>query len=316
MVNTVFETFSDQSAVPRRIEDDKGKAWFVPDYATAEALIRRGANSKRVAVGELGSLEEWQAALEKCGPEDPILPPHSYKFDVRSLLVLPTYNEAENLENMVTAIHTWLDCDLLIVDDNSPDGSGDIADRLANADPRINVMHRPGKEGLGKAYIAGYGWGLDQGYELLFQMDCDFSHPPWDLPRMAHAAKSADLVIGSRYVPGGRTDGWVFRRRMLSKGANLYTKFWLGFGIQDWTAGFRCYHADLLRRIQLDQVSASGYSFQVEMAYRSKRKRARIQEVPIRFSDREEGISKMSGGIAAEAIRLVPAMRFKRITRD
>lgn len=311
-----FETFTDLSTLPRQVEESQGKAWFVPDFALAETLIRRGADSKRVAIGELGELLEWEKSLEQAGPDDPIRPPHAYKPALRALLALPTYNEAENLENMVQAIHTWLDCDILVIDDNSPDGSGDIADRLAQADSRIHVLHRKGKEGLGKAYIAGYSWGLEQSYELLFQMDCDFSHPPWDLPRMAHAAKTADLVIGSRYVPGGRTDGWVFRRRLLSKGANLYTKLWLGFGIQDWTAGFRCYHADLLRRIQLDQVSASGYSFQVEMAYRSKRKRARITEVPIRFIDREEGISKMSGGIAAEAIRLVPAMRFKHISRD
>ncbi len=312
----MFDIISDLSSLPRRVEDTQGKAWFVLDYSLAEALIRRGADSKRIAIGELGSQQEWELALEQAGPDGPIPPPHAYEPELRSLLALPTYNEAENLEKMVQAIHTWLDSDILIIDDNSPDGTGDIADRLAEADSRVHVLHRQGKEGLGKAYISGYGWGLEQGYELLFQMDCDLSHPPWDLPRMAHAAKTADLVIGSRYVPGGRTDGWVFRRRLLSKGANLYTKIWLGFGIQDWTAGFRCYHADLLRRIRLDQVSASGYSFQVEMAYRSKRKRARIQEVPIRFTDREEGISKMSGGIAKEAIRLVPAMRFKRISRD
>ncbi|MCB9880594.1 MAG: polyprenol monophosphomannose synthase [Planctomycetes bacterium] len=213
---------------------------------------------------------------------------------------------------MVDAVRRFCAVDVLVVDDNSPDGTGDLADRIAAENDDVFVLHREEKRGLGPAYVAGFQWGLERGYERLFEMDCDFSHAPWDLPRLAAASADADLVIGSRYVKGGATEGWTLSRRLLSRGANLYTRTFLGPKVRDWTAGFRCFNADMLRKLPLDQLSASGYSFQIEMAWRTLNAGGRIREVPIGFVDRNEGKSKMSRAIAMEAVRLVPRLRLRR----
>lgn len=286
-------------------------AWLAGSFELAEALIARGAESALVRVTQEGHVEEQRRALAEQGEARPPLPPEPYTFGVRSVVVLPTYNERENVEAMTDAIRGWLDTDVLIVDDNSPDGTGQIADKLAAADPRVHVRHRAGKEGLGRAYLDGFGWALEQGYASVLQIDCDFSHPVWDLPRLAHASLGADLVIGSRYVPGGRTEGWTFKRRLISHCANLYASTFLGFRVKDWTAGFRCWSAAILSRIDLDQVVARGYSFQIEMTWRALRKGGSVAEVPIHFVDRDEGTSKMSASIALEAARVIPWLRLK-----
>jgi dolichol-phosphate mannosyltransferase len=187
-----------------------------------------------------------------------------------------------------------------------------IADELAAAGPRVSVLHRAEKQGLGRAYLAGFAWALERGYERVFEMDCDFSHPPWDLPRLADAARSADLVIGSRYVSGGRTTGWALSRRLLSRCANLYTRAFLGLGVHDWTAGFRCYDTALLGALELGSVRTDGYAFQIEMTWRTRRQGGSVRELPIRFVDREAGKSKMSRAIALEAVLTVPRMRLWR----
>ncbi|MEZ5987737.1 MAG: polyprenol monophosphomannose synthase [Planctomycetota bacterium] len=307
---------------PARVEDPArapvaaGGAWLVATLADGEALIRRGADSARVASLELGDEAAWARAAADSAPGEPLLPPRPYEPRQRTVVVLPTYNEAKNLEPMVDAIRTWLAADVLVVDDGSPDGTGALADSLSAIDPRVHVLHRQAKEGLGRAYVAGFRRCLDHGYEAVVQMDCDFSHAPWDLCRLVAGLEGHDLVIGSRYVPGGRTDGWGFRRRLLSRGANVYAGAFLGFGVHDWTGGFRCWRASLLEALRLGEVASNGYSFQVEMAWRSRRRKARIVELPIRFVDREAGVSKMSTGIALEAVRVVPALRFRGVGRS
>ncbi|MBL8729032.1 MAG: polyprenol monophosphomannose synthase [Planctomycetes bacterium] len=237
------------------------------------------------------------------------VPVRPHQAPWRTLVVIPTYNEKDNLEPIVTAIHSYLDCDVLVVDDGSPDGTGAIADRLAAADPRIHVLHRQGKQGLGTAYLAGFAFALGRDYARVCEMDADFSHAPWDLPRLVHASADADLVIGSRYVPGGCTVGWDFKRRLLSRGANLYTRLVLASGIRDNTAGFRCFRTDALRQLDLAAVSAQGYAFQIEMAFRVVRSGRRVREIPIHFVDRRVGKSKMDGKVAREALLLVPKLR-------
>ncbi|HIE70637.1 MAG TPA: polyprenol monophosphomannose synthase [Planctomycetes bacterium] len=237
------------------------------------------------------------------------MPTRAHKAPWRTLVVIPTYNEKDNVEPIVQALHSYLDCDVLIVDDGSPDGTGEIADRMASADSRIHVLHRLGKQGLGTAYIAGFGFAMERDYERVCEMDADFSHAPWDLPRLVYASEKAELVIGSRYVKGGCTVGWGFRRRMLSRGANLYARMILGSGIRDNTAGFRCFHVAALRQLDLDAVHAQGYAFQIEMAFRMKRRGFQVLEVPIHFVDRRVGQSKMDGAIAREALLLVPRLR-------
>jgi dolichol-phosphate mannosyltransferase len=297
----------DPGGLPARPEG----AWLAGDFDLAAALISRGAESALVRVAQEGRVEEQRAALSGQEEARPPLPPRPYSFDLRCVVVLPTYNERENVEPMTRAIRGWLDTDVLIVDDNSPDGTGKIADDLSAADPRVHVRHRAGKEGLGRAYLDGFGWALGQGYERILQIDCDFSHPVWDLPRLAHASRKADLSIGSRYVPGGRTEGWTLKRRFISRCANLYASTFLGFRVKDWTAGFRCWSAEILGRMELDQVVARGYSFQIEMTWRALRKGGTVREVPIHFVDRDEGTSKMSAGIALEAARVIPWLRLK-----
>lgn len=220
------------------------------------------------------------------------------------LVVLPTYNEAENVERMAAAILEH-GPRLLVVDDGSPDGTGRIADGLA-ADERIDVLHRKEKAGLGPAYAAGFAWGLERGAQIMCEMDADFSHDPNDLPRLFAAVDAgADLAIGSRYVKGGGVDNWPWRRRALSRGGNLYANIMLGARVGDITSGFRAFRADAIRRLHPEQCKSSGYAFQIEMAWRARHLGLEIVEVPILFRDREAGDSKMSTDIAVEAIRLV-----------
>jgi len=227
-------------------------------------------------------------------------------------LVLPTYNEAENVAAIVEAAQRHLpeDARVLIVDDNSPDGTGRIADRLAAADKRVEVLHRAGKEGLGPAYIAGFRRALAGGADFVLQMDADFSHDPADLPRLLSAAKEgADLAIGSRYVPGGGVTDWGLLRRVVSRGGSLYARLVLGVATRDLTGGFKCHRRRVLETIDLGAVASKGYVFQVEMTYRTLRAGCTVREVPIRFRDRRAGESKMSAAIAAEAVWQVPLLR-------
>jgi dolichol-phosphate mannosyltransferase len=231
-------------------------------------------------------------------------------------LVLPTYNEAANLAAVVGAAQEHLpgDARVLVVDDNSPDGTGKIADRLAAADERIEVLHRAGKEGLGPAYIAGFRRALLGGADFVLQMDADFSHDPADLPRLLAAVKGGtDLAIGSRYVPGGEVTDWGPLRRVVSRGGSVYAGVVLGVSVRDLTGGFKCHRRRVLETIDLDAVASKGYVFQVEMTYRTLRADFTVREVPIRFRDRQAGESKMSAAIAAEAVWQVPLLR-KRVS--
>lgn len=280
------------------------------DFAAAEQLVREGTNSNRVCVLQGQDEGSARAAAEQGRAEDfgPV-PSRAHVPPVRTLVVIPTYNEKDNLEPIVTAIWRYLDTDILVVDDGSPDGTGAIADRLAAADRRLHVLHRTGKQGLGTAYVAGFRFAIERGYQRVCEMDADFSHAPWDLPRLVFAADDADLVIGSRYVKGGCTVGWDFKRRLLSRGANLYTRLVLGSGVRDNTAGFRCFHTEALARLDLSAISAQGYAFQIEMAFRMVRAGFRVREIPIHFVDRRVGKSKMDSKIAREALLLVPKLR-------
>jgi dolichol-phosphate mannosyltransferase len=228
---------------------------------------------------------------------------------------LPTYNERENLEPMVDRLGEVLGDDgvVLVIDDNSPDGTGKIADRLATERPWVQVLHRPRKEGLGPAYLDGFRRALELGADLILEMDCDFSHDPADVPRLLRAADSADLVIGSRYVEGGRTRNWGLLRRLISRGGSLYAQLLLGVPIRDLTGGFKCYRRAVLETIDLDAIDSKGYAFQIETTYRALQAGFRVTEVPIVFTDREVGGSKMSKSIVLEAVWKVPALRLARV---
>jgi dolichol-phosphate mannosyltransferase len=234
---------------------------------------------------------------------------------VRTLICLPTYNESENLESMVRALGgLGLDgLEVLVIDDASPDGTGEIADRLAAELPWVHVLHRERKEGLGPAYLAGFRRALELGADLVFEMDCDFSHDPADVPRLVEAAENADLVLGSRYVRGGGTRNWGLVRRFISRGGSLYAQVLLQLGIRDLTGGFKCYRRAVLERIDLGAISSLGYAFQIETTYRALRAGFRVVEVPITFADREVGGSKMSKAIVLEAIWKVPLLRFRAL---
>jgi dolichol-phosphate mannosyltransferase len=229
----------------------------------------------------------------------------------KTLVVTPTYNEKDNLEHFVTSVLRVVpDVDVLIVDDNSPDGTGAIADRLAAADPRVRVMHRAGKLGLGTAYVQAFEKGLCEGYELFFEMDADMSHDPLHLPAFFEAfAQGADLVIGSRNIPGGGVVGWGPGRHVLSKGGSLYSRSILGIPIRDLTSGYKAFRAEVLRSIDLGSLRSEGYSFQIETTYRAVQKGFRVAEVPITFVDRKAGQSKMSRKIFMEAILMVWKLR-------
>jgi dolichol-phosphate mannosyltransferase len=224
---------------------------------------------------------------------------------------LPTYNERENLEAMVDALQNVLGEDgiVLVIDDSSPDGTGEIADRLAAERRGVQVLHRPRKEGLGPAYLDGFRRALELGADLIFEMDCDFSHDPADIPRLAAAAEEADLVIGSRYAEGGGTRNWGVLRRLISRGGSLYAQLLLGVGVRDLTGGFKCYRGMVLEAIDLDAIHSKGYAFQIETTYRALRRGFRVVEIPIVFVDRQVGGSKMSKAIVLEAVWKVPALR-------
>jgi dolichol-phosphate mannosyltransferase len=220
----------------------------------------------------------------------------------RVAVIIPTYNERENLEPLATRLRRSVpDADLLVVDDNSPDGTGDLADKLAAEEPRIHVLHRPGKAGLGAAYVAGFGWALQEGYGAIVEMDADGSHDPAELPKLLAALDSADLVIGSRWVAGGKVSNWPRSRELLSRGANSYARVMLAIPVRDATGGYRAYRAETLRRIALDRVQSQGYCFQIDLALRVIRAGMKVAEVPITFVDRTRGESKMSRSIVIEA---------------
>jgi dolichol-phosphate mannosyltransferase len=233
-------------------------------------------------------------------------------------LVLPTYNEAENLQALVLAARDHLPeaARILIVDDNSPDGTGAVADRLAEADERVDVLHRPRKEGIGPAYLAGFRRALAGGAGLVLEMDCDFSHDPAYLPRLLEAARRADLVLGSRYVVGGGVSDWGPLRRAISRGGCAYARLVLGVEVHDLTGGFKCFRREVLEAIDLDSIQARGYAFQVEMTYRALREGFTVVEVPIVFRDRRAGSSKMDRSIVAEAALQVPRLRFGSGNRE
>lgn len=225
-----------------------------------------------------------------------------------TIVIIPTYNEVEGLEAIIGRLRQTLpDIDLLIVDDNSPDGTGQLADRLAAEDPGIRVLHRPGKEGLGQAYLAGFADSLARGYERIVEMDADGSHDPAELPAMLALAAEADLVIGSRWVPGGEIRNWPWYRQAISRAGNSYAGWALRSNIRDITAGFRVFTADALRSLNLEEVNSQGYCFQIEMAWRLERSGRRIEEHPIVFVERATGHSKMGMGIVAEALLRVTA---------
>jgi dolichol-phosphate mannosyltransferase len=226
----------------------------------------------------------------------------------RAVVCLPTYNERDNVEVMVRALLERLGPDdrVLVIDDSSPDGTGEIADGLAAAEPRVAVLHRPQKEGLGPAYLAGFRRALADGAELVLEMDCDFSHDPDDVPKLIAASRDADLVLGSRYVRGGRVENWGLARRFVSRAGSLYAQVLLLVPVRDLTGGFKCYRRAVLERIDLDGVSSRGYAFQIETTYRALRAGFRVLELPITFVDREVGSSKMSRAIVLEAIWRVP----------
>jgi dolichol-phosphate mannosyltransferase len=233
----------------------------------------------------------------------------------RVWLVIPTYNEAENIDRIVPAAHAALataapgDHRILIVDDNSPDGTGEMADALALELDCVEVLHRLKKGGLGQAYTAGFRHALAAGAEMVMEMDADFSHDPASIPALLAAADDADLVLGSRYVPGGGTRNWGLLRRIISRGGGHYARLVLGLDVQDLTGGFKCINRRVLESIDLDSIRADGYGFQIEVTYRAVRSGFRVVEVPIIFTDRAVGESKMSWRIATEAFWLVPQMR-------
>ena len=234
----------------------------------------------------------------------------------RALVIIPTYNERENVTNIVPLV---LEQDprleVLVVDDNSPDGTGDLADALAGASGRVHVMHRPGKQGLGTAYRAGFRWAIEHGYDYVFEMDADFSHDPKHLPKFLGEIADADLVIGSRYLNRRVTViNWPMSRLMLSYFANVYARHVTGLKLWDSTGGYKCYRRAVLEAIDLDRVRSNGYSFQIEMSFRAWRKGFRIKEITITFSDRNVGRSKMSGAIVREAIWMVWRLRWWALT--
>ncbi len=239
--------------------------------------------------------------------------------DDRFLIVLPTYNERENLPRVVEAIERQLPAlpfagDVLVVDDNSPDGTGDQAEELAAQHDWIHVLHRAKKSGLGPAYLAGFDHALRNGYSHILEMDCDLSHPPEALPRMLGASADADLVLGSRYVEGGAVAGWPLSRRVISRGGCLYACTILGVRVNDLTGGFKCFRRWVLESLDLADVHAGGYAFQIELTYRTLRLGGRVVEVPITFTDRTAGSSKMSRSIVAEAVWKVPALRLRSMS--
>ena len=235
---------------------------------------------------------------------------------MKALVIMPTYNEAGNINHAVEELFLHNEnVHLLIVDDDSPDGTGKLADELALTNSRVKVMHRKDKQGLGAAYIAGFNYAFETGYDFVVEMDADGSHRAVDLPKLLAVCEQNDLVIGSRYVKGGQTQNWPLHRQWLSRGGNLYAKLMLGTKLNDMTAGFRVFSVPFLKRMNLSTINARGYSFQIEMAYRTIQLGGRTQEVPIVFVEREIGESKMSGDIVSEALMLMTKFGLKRLFR-
>ena len=226
----------------------------------------------------------------------------------KTVVVIPTYDELENVERMAAAVLATPDVELLFVDDNSPDGTGAKIDEMAKSEPRVTCLHRERKEGLGRAYVAGFAKALSMGAGKVVQMDCDFSHDPGDLVRLL--AEDADLVIGSRYVPGGSTPGWPFKRRLISRCGGIFIRAVTGMPLRDPTGGYKCWRAETLRRIDFESVASAGYSFQLEMNHRAWKRGLEIAETPISFTDRERGYSKITPGIALESIKIALKLRF------
>ncbi|MBA8953423.1 polyprenol monophosphomannose synthase [Actinomadura namibiensis] len=221
----------------------------------------------------------------------------------RVLVIIPTYNERDNVEKIVGRVRAAVPAvDVLVVDDNSPDGTGELADAMAAADSQVKVMHRTAKDGLGAAYIAGFRWALERGYDVMVEMDADGSHQPEELPRLLTALQDADLVIGARYVSGGKTENWPLSRQLISRGGNTYVRLMLGTPLRDATAGYRAFRAATLEKIGLDGVNSRGYCFQIDLARRALRQGLRVVEVPVTFVERVHGTSKMSRDIVAEAM--------------
>ncbi len=229
----------------------------------------------------------------------------------RVLVITPTYNERENLETFVSLVFAVVpEANILVVDDNSPDGTGAVADAMASSDPRVHVMHRPGKMGLGSAYLAGFAWALARDYDVVFEMDTDLSHDPKYMPAMLQAIEAGgDIVIGSRNIPGGGVEGWGLGRHIISKGGSVYSRTILGIGVRDLTSGYKAFTRHALEVIDLDAVKSNGYSFQIELTYRGICRGLKVAEVPITFVDRRAGRSKMSRKIFAEAIGMVWKLR-------
>ncbi len=235
---------------------------------------------------------------------------------MKTLIIIPTYNEYDNLRPLLDQIFTYAPAsDILIVDDNSPDGTGKLADEISAQNRQVHVMHRAGKLGLGTAYIAGFKYAVEHQYDAAFEMDADFSHDPCYLPDFLKAIESADLVIGSRYVEGGGTPNWSLLRRFISGGGNIFARFMLGIPVHDCTAGFRCYRRAVLESIDLDTIELQGYAFQVELAYRVYKRNFRIVETPIVFRDRRVGKSKMSRAIFLEGFTWVIRARLGKTSR-
>ena len=234
-------------------------------------------------------------------------------------MCIPTYNEVDNLEPVIRALATIVDTGrdrVLVIDDGSPDGTGSLADRLADELSWVSVLHRPRKEGIGAAYLAAFPVALATGAELVLQMDCDFSHDPADVPRLITAcAEGADLALGSRWISGGGTENWGVSRRLISRGGSLYARLLLGVGVRDLTGGFKCFRRQVLETIDLRAVTTRGYGFQIEVTYRALRAGFRIVELPITFVDRRVGQSKMSSAIVVEAMRQVPLLRLRALSR-
>lgn len=229
-----------------------------------------------------------------------------------TLIVVPTYNERENVRGLATAIFQhYPKCDILFVDDNSPDGTGALLDEMTKDDPRIHVLHRPDKAGLGRAYIAGFKWALERHYQFIFEMDADFSHDPKDIPRIRSAAEDADLVLGSRYIGGIRVINWPLSRLILSRGAGFYVQLITGMPFTDPTGGFKCYRRAVLESIDLDRIRSNGYSFQIEMTHTAWMLGFRIVDMPITFEERRSGSSKMNSAIVREALWMVWKLLFR-----
>lgn len=226
-----------------------------------------------------------------------------------ALVCLPTYNERENIQSIIEEILHSAPVDILVIDDNSPDGTGQVADLIASRERRVHVLHRAGKEGLGRAYIAGFQWALSRHYKYILEMDADFSHQPRYLPEFLRAIERYDLVLGSRYVEGGGTENWSKGRKLISKGGSLYARTILGLPVQDLTGGFKCFRREVLEAIDLESVQSTGYAFQIELTYRAYKHGFRVKEIPILFYERIAGNSKMNRKIVLEAIRKVWTIR-------